>query len=235
MLDLTKTNLGKYIPKDRLTQKEEEELFLKIRANNDKKIITQKIVCKSLPLVISIAKKYSKYGMEIEDLISEGIIGLLTAITRYDQTKGPRFLSFATIWIKQAILRALNEQIDIIRIPINKRKSLLRLLRENDEKMIWKRNSSFDFETIEDNFSVEEYAIKNDLADRLKKIINSDVFSEKEKAIIQMRYTKQMTLQAIGLELEGLSKNVIRKKLIKIQNKIKVELEKKCGFVKDIA
>ena len=83
----------------------EEETELAIKAKNGDKAAKDKIVNANLRFVINVAKKYQNRGLELGDLISEGNIGLLTAIEKFDVTKGYHFISYAVWWIRQTILK----------------------------------------------------------------------------------------------------------------------------------
>jgi DNA-directed RNA polymerase sigma subunit (sigma70/sigma32) len=78
-----------------------------------------RMVNANIPLVVSIARQYGNPHMEPEDLIQEGMIGLCTAVERFDPGKGFRFSTYATYWIKQRVLRALDRQGRLIRLPVD--------------------------------------------------------------------------------------------------------------------
>lgn len=108
-----------------LSAEEETELAVKARAGD--KLAKEKIANANLRFVVSIAKKYQKKGIELEDLISEGNIGLLTAIEKFDVNKGYRFISYAVWWIRQSIMKAICEKSRSIRLPLNRANELVQI------------------------------------------------------------------------------------------------------------
>ena len=108
-----------------LTKEEEEQLFIKAKSG-DKQAREQIINC-NLRLVVSIAKKYQAQHLALLDLIQEGNLGLMTAYDKYDLSKGYKFSTYATFWIKQSISNAISNKNDMIRKPV--------YLKENIAKM----------------------------------------------------------------------------------------------------
>ncbi len=99
-----------------LTATQERELAKKIAEGDSE---AKKVFIESnLKLVVSIAKKYRGLGLSFLDLIQEGNVGLLTAVDKYDVNKGYKFSTYATWWIRQAILRALSTKVRNVRIPV---------------------------------------------------------------------------------------------------------------------
>ncbi len=86
-----------------------------------------KLIVSNLRFVISIAKKYQGYGIPLCDLISEGNIGLINAVSKFDYLKGFHFISYAIWWIKQAIMKAISDKSRLIRLPMNRTNELMHI------------------------------------------------------------------------------------------------------------
>lgn len=100
-----------------LTPEEEIELAKRIKAGDQQ--AREKMIKANLRLVVKIARDYENYGLPLLDLISEGNIGLMKAVERFDPSKGGKLSTYASWWIKQAIKRALANQSKTIRLPVH--------------------------------------------------------------------------------------------------------------------
>ena len=109
-----------------LLSKEEEEKIARLAAEGNK-AARDKLVNSNLRFVISIAKKYQNKGLLLEDLISEGNMGLMSAVNHFDASKGYRFITYAVWWIRQSIIKAINEKGRMIRLPGNKSNELIQI------------------------------------------------------------------------------------------------------------
>ena len=116
-----------------LTMAEEVELAKIIERGvgktPDAQLAKEKLIQANLRLVVSIAKRYSGRGMSFPDLIQEGNIGLIRAVEKFDYTKGYKFSTYATWWIRQAITRAIADQGRTIRIPVHMVETINRLIK----------------------------------------------------------------------------------------------------------
>ena len=161
---------------------EEEKMELLIRVEQGDKRARDIMVEKNLRLVNKIAIKYQGRGLEISDLIQEGSIGLMKSIDRFDLKKGCRFSTYATWWIRQAIVIAINERGRAIRIPphLNEKSSKIKNVVINLEKEFGRKPT---IEEIADKLNISTKKIEEilNLSQTITSInqrINDDNYSE---------------------------------------------------------
>ena len=113
------------------TREEEDRIAKEAKAGS--KEAKEKLVLANLRFVVTIARKYQHRGLSLDDLISEGNIGLMTAVEKYDVDRGYHFISYATWWIRQSILKALGQTSNLIRLPLNRAQELLKIIQAEKE------------------------------------------------------------------------------------------------------
>ena len=118
-----------------LTPEEEKSLSLRI-ARGDKSA-REKMIEANLRLVVSIAKRYFGRGLSLQDLIEEGNIGLIRAVDRFRGSKGCKFSTYATYWIRQSVERAIINQSMVVRLPIHVSHDMSRMVRVTGE--LWRK------------------------------------------------------------------------------------------------
>jgi len=122
-----------------ISHERQDEIFKKLRkkntCNEEREKLHNELVVGNLRFVVSVAKQYQNQGMDLLDLISEGNLGLLKAVHRFDPSSGLKFISYAVWWVKQSIMASLNENSRTIRIPSNLIQEQQKSRRENQTEM----------------------------------------------------------------------------------------------------
>lgn len=169
----------KEINKIPLLSREEETELAKLAQSGDK-VAKDKIVRSNLRFVINVAKKYQNHGIDLVDLISEGNIGLMTAIDHFDVSKGYHFISYAVWWIRQSILKAICEKSRAIRLPLNRANEIVQI--DRAKKMLrGKKTEAEEMEEIGRMLDMEPSHVRDminisrDMASLDTPVVNDDV------------------------------------------------------------
>jgi RNA polymerase primary sigma factor len=144
----------------------------------------EKLIKANLRFVVNVAKKYQNQGLPLSDLISEGNIGLMNAIERFDVTKGYHFISYAVWWIRQAILKAICEKSRMIRLPLNRANELVQIEKVKKELQS-EQNLVSETEAIAKRLDIDRDHVA-DLINISRDLISLDtpVYSEKDSSLL---------------------------------------------------
>lgn len=138
----------------------DEELELAQKAQAGDKAAKDKLVNSNLRFVVNVAKKYQNHGLDLTDLISEGNIGLLTAVEKFDASKGYHFISYAVWWIRQNILKAICEKSRAIRLPLNRANELVQI--EHARKVVGtKKTEQQEYEEIAEMLNMDASHVRD--------------------------------------------------------------------------
>ena len=174
----------------------------------------ERLIKGNLPLVVSIAKRFSRYGMDLEDLIQEGNIGLIKAVDKYEPTRNVKITTYATWWINQAIRRAISNKSKLVRIPIHIQHNLKiinqtffvwsqKLKREPTLKEI-SEETEIPLNVIEDlnRSALHEVGIDSELSSGLS---YEDVLHDKNSETTFRKVSKSLLKEAMRVALSSLT------------------------------
>lgn len=181
-----------------LTPVEEIELAQKIAKGDNR--AKEKFINSNLRLVVYTARRYKHTGLDLLDLIQDGNIGLLKAVDAFDYTRGVKFSTYATYWIKQEILRAIYNKKELIRIPINMQVSIkqYQTIQDNYLKKYMRNATDIEIST-EMNISIEEVAeIKSFIYNTVS--LNKTVSSDGETELGDFIVDTDLTPEEVMLE-----------------------------------
>jgi len=166
--------IGNYSP---LIPEDEVRLAKRIRVNDSTAL--DKLVKANLRFVISVAKEYQGQGLPLQDLISEGNLGLIKAAQRFDETRGFKFISYAVWWIRQSILQALAEQSRVVRLPLNRVGAINKVGRalEELEKRFGREPS---MEEVADKMEMTTFEVADVLKTSARHLSLDEPFKEEE-------------------------------------------------------
>ncbi len=131
-----RTVLSRYFSEIRayplLTKEQEQQLAQRVKRGDTEAFET--LVASNLSFVVKVASEYRNLGLPLEDLLNEGNLGLIEAARRYDPSKGTKFITYAIWWIRKSILKALAEQVNLVRVPTYQMKKV-KELRETEHAL----------------------------------------------------------------------------------------------------
>jgi len=113
--------------------KPQKEIELTQRIKQGDRRSQQELIVSNLRFVVSVAKKFQGQGRPLEDLISEGNLGLIKAAERFDETRGFKFISYAVWWVRQSILQSLSEHSRMVRVPLNRQGDITKIVKAAEE------------------------------------------------------------------------------------------------------
>jgi RNA polymerase primary sigma factor len=166
-----------------LLTREEEDRNARRAAAGDR-VAKEKLIRANLRFVVNVAKKYQNQGLPLLDLISEGNIGLMNAIEKFDVNRGYHFISYAVWWIKQAILKAICEKSRMIRLPLNRANELVQIEKARKELQN-RKGTEPETEDIAGFLAMEKEHVDN-LVNISRDLVSLEtpVFSEKDSTLL---------------------------------------------------
>ena len=192
---------------DLITADEEVKLAQRIREGDQ--MALEKLTKANLRFVVSVAKQYQHKGLSIGDLISEGNAGLIRAASRFDETRGFKFISYAVWWIRQSIMQALAEQSRIIRLPLNRVSSLNKISRTFSElEQKFQRDPSAEELAEVLNINTEE-VVHNMTISRRQVSVDAPIVPGEENSLLDMLENDHETPDS-GLNVDSLRREVQR-------------------------
>ncbi|MBR1938584.1 MAG: RNA polymerase sigma factor RpoD/SigA [Spirochaetales bacterium] len=138
----------------------EEEYDLALKAKNGDSRAREKLINSNLRFVVSVAKQFQGQGLPFEDLINEGNIGLMVALDKYEPEKGYHFISYAVWWIRQSIMKAINEKSRAVRLPLNRANELVQI-QKAQKKLMMNNDGEVSLEELGRETGLDQELIKD--------------------------------------------------------------------------
>jgi RNA polymerase primary sigma factor len=203
-------SLEKYLQEigkvDMVTAEEEVELAQRIREGDQ--VALEKLTKANLRFVVSVAKQYQNSYMSLGDLINEGNVGLIKAASRFDETRGFKFISYAVWWIRQSIMQALAEHSRIVRLPMNRVASYNKVSRTFSE-LEQKLQREPIAEELAEKMEMSVVEVKNNLSISNKKVSMDAPFANGDgNSLLDILENKQTESTDAFLIQDSLKKEV---------------------------
>ena len=190
---------------DMISSKEEELLTRRIKKGDQKAI--EQLVKANLRFVVSVAKQYQYQGLPLSDLINEGNVGLIKAATRFDETRGFKFISYAVWWIRQNIMQAIAENGKLIRLPMNKFNLFARVRSESEQfEQTYEREPSTG--ELADSLHLEESDINDAISVSQPHVSVDAQFADSEQTLCDVIVNSNAEMADRALHHESLRTDV---------------------------
>ena len=181
---------------------------IKEGSRKEAQIAKKKLVQANLRLVVSIAKKYTGQGILFMDLVQEGSLGLIKAAQRFDYSKGFKFSTYATWWIKQTIIRAIANSSRSIRIPVHM-SDKIRMLKKTIVKLSVQKGSEPTDEELSDYLKIDVKKVKSIKRAMIKEPVSLDTPVAQDLCLEDYISDDENKLPEISTEKEFLNKDII--------------------------
>lgn len=181
---------------------------IKEGSRKEAQIAKKKLVQANLRLVVSIAKKYTGQGILFMDLVQEGSLGLIKAAQRFDYSKGFKFSTYATWWIKQTIIRAIANSSRSIRIPVHM-SDKIRMLKKAIVKLSVQKGSKPTDEELSDYLKIDVKKVKSIKRAMIKEPVSLDTPVAQDLCLEDYISDDENKLPEISTEKEFLNKDII--------------------------
>jgi RNA polymerase primary sigma factor len=181
-----------------ISREEEHQLFL-MNARGSRKA-RERLVSANMRFVLKVALQYRGSALPLQDLVSEGSMGLIRAIESFDYSRGLKFISYAVWWIKAYITRAINEQAGLIRLPANQHLKLKKALKETRNPDDLSEEIKGLLQLCEESISIDEPFSRDNKKNFSEIMADTDAYSpEQETEISEMESVTQQILSGLPL------------------------------------
>ena len=188
----------------------DEEVSLAQRIKQGDQTALEKLTKANLRFVVSVSKQYQNQGLSLPDLINEGILGLIKAAQRFDETRGFKFISYAVWWIRQSILQALAEQSRIVRLPLNKIGSINKINKAYAQlEQQYEREPNAD--EIANLLEISENEVKESLKNSGRHVsMDAPLVQDEDNTMYDVLKSEENSTPDTGLLYESLRKEIER-------------------------